>query len=95
MGIETGAPINLFTSVGPKTVEEIAEIIANGKNKMPAFKDKLNNDDISMISRYVRIKYLLWLLQEDDASQRLDIIMNNTRELLEDMKKNESFKKLD
>jgi mono/diheme cytochrome c family protein len=83
-GIDTGAPLSLFTQIGPKTVEEIRDVVMNGKNKMPGFKGRLSNKDISMISRYVRVKYLLWVLKED--SQDMDIILDYTRDLLREPK---------
>ena len=83
-GVNTGAPTSLFTQIGPKSVEDIVEIVTNGKNKMPGFKDKMSKTDIAMISRYVRVRYLLWVLQED--TQNLDIMLNYTRELLDEKK---------
>ena len=83
-GVNTGAPTSLFTQIGPKSVEDIVDIVTNGKNKMPGFKDKMSKTDIAMISRYVRVRYLLWVLQED--TQNLDIMLNYTRELLDEKK---------
>jgi cytochrome c553 len=74
-GLTVGTPENLFVSVGSKSVAAIVDIVTNGQKKMPAFKDKLNKEEISLISRYVRISYLLWVLEED--TQKLDNIMND------------------
>jgi hypothetical protein len=83
-GINTGAPTSLFTQIGPKSVEAIVEIVTNGKNKMPGFKDEMSPADLAMISRYVRVRYLLWVLQED--TQGLDVILDYSRDLLDEKK---------
>jgi mono/diheme cytochrome c family protein len=49
-GVEGGAPnLALFT---PGT-ERIAEIIANGKGRMPSFKDDYSAEEIAAIAGYV------------------------------------------
>lgn len=34
--------------------EELANIVKNGKNKMPSFKDKLTDDQIKAVITYIR-----------------------------------------
>ena len=36
------------------TVESIAKVTMDGKNKMPAYKDKLNTDQINAIAAYIK-----------------------------------------
>jgi mono/diheme cytochrome c family protein len=36
------------------TVESIAKVTADGKNKMPAYKDKLNADQINAIAAHIK-----------------------------------------
>lgn len=49
-GTEGGAP-NL--AVYPASAEKIAEIIANGKGRMPSFKDDYSAEEIAAIAGYV------------------------------------------
>ena len=40
--------------VTTKSNEELAVVIKNGKNKMPAWKDKLTDDQIQAVIGYIR-----------------------------------------
>lgn len=59
-----GEPTGVGKSMGAKAFSdpdvakmpdaELASITSNGKNKMPAYKDKLSADQISDLAKYVR-----------------------------------------
>ena len=87
-GTTLDAPENLFISVGSKSIEEITDIVTNGKNKMPAFKETLDKEEIELISRYVRIRRLLWKLEkESKLIESLENIINNSLILQKELRK--------
>jgi len=53
-GKQSGVKDFRLTEVQSQTDEELATIIANGKGKMPAFGARLDNEEITMMVRYVR-----------------------------------------
>lgn len=48
---------NLFKAAPAKTDQEIVDYIKNGKSFMPAFKDKLNDDEITQLLAWVRATF--------------------------------------
>lgn len=58
-GCHTLSAANVAGTVGPNldetqlTEEQIAAVVANGRNQMPAFSNSLSEDDIAAVAAYV------------------------------------------
>ncbi|MBV8206574.1 MAG: cytochrome c [Acidobacteria bacterium] len=54
MGKKLGAHDFHAPEVQGKSDQELVEVTKNGKNKMPAYKDKLTDDQIKELVKYVK-----------------------------------------
>lgn len=54
MGQKTSARDFHSPDVQKQTDQELFDVVKNGKNKMPAYKDKLSDDQIKELVKYAR-----------------------------------------
>jgi len=54
-GLENKAPLDLFFSIEEKTIEDISNIVRHGHNNMPAYNEKLTEEEINLISKFLKI----------------------------------------
>jgi len=75
-GLDEGAPKNLFSKVGRIPTKEIIKFITTNDNVHSSISRKLTKKNIEMISRYVRISSLLYIL--DQRAKQIDRTGKNT-----------------
>ena len=77
-GISKRAPNNLFTTTGEKNIEEIKEYIRNHKDVKSDFKKELTNEEIEVLSKFLKLGFMLQKLQKNsNVSDELKPIFIN------------------
>jgi cytochrome c6 len=54
VGLKKGSPENLANETAKMGHEKIVEVVKEGKDKMPAFKDKLSAEEVEAVSKYCK-----------------------------------------
>tara|TARA_R100000008_G_scaffold84537_1_gene72191 strand:- start:29 stop:454 length:426 start_codon:yes stop_codon:yes gene_type:complete len=73
VGKKLGAPENIFSNLTKQEMEDLKAFIMNGEGRMPAFKNKLSDEQIELISKFIIFVNNLTKVNRDSPANSDDI----------------------